>query len=311
MSELQGAHGVNLSKPRKIFWDIVNGRVLPKNDIYTRIAFFIAFEINLDILINMRKVDNFYKGLNNSWFKYLNKNIFRIYSIKFSSGVLEKIMGFFPVSDELSSLFLEIISSRPEPLYNIAIKDGDLVDFIKEYKARYGPYYAIFEKYVQFLGREIGRIENKTINKLDQIFQLYRGNGNPAQRAPVGYQPDLNKIIIYIIHIKNAIISHGNYKLIPPNKVEIWDKNSIGEEKFRYTFPKTILYDHLYILINLIRGLQRTALYYSFVHHIAEEIVSKTVKIRCYYCNAQKTYVITPNKKRVKCKNCKNKIELQ
>src|SRR5271157_1292213 len=67
------SHGIDKSRPRKIFWAIVNGTWQGEDDIYVRITFHVAYEINNYILAETGQIAPFYQELLKSWFTYLRE----------------------------------------------------------------------------------------------------------------------------------------------------------------------------------------------------------------------------------------------
>lgn len=312
MKEFSGISGIDQGRPRRIFWEIVNGTWTESEDVYARIAFHVAYQVNLHILSEEQIISDWVKRLDDSWFSYLHDKIFAPYSINFKPDVLENLLAMRPITPTLLTLYQVTLSNDPKLLKDLLKPELGFLNFWREFLRQYGPYFSLFEKISLYLGEAIGIIEKKSLDNLYKVYQIHIGPSNPGLRAPVGYAYDLNSMLTELIHLKNATISHSNYQFLPlekPEKVEIWDESK-GKETSRQVYSRELLYNRLYTLNFLIRGIQRNALYFSFTLSIAKHNVRYTRSLRCAVCNFQFNAVVTPNKRSVKCPNCRKKLKM-
>ena len=232
--------------------------------------------------------------------------IFQNYAVNYGYGVLNTLGSNQPFSEKMRGIYRTIFTSEPEETYRmLKNNDIDIIHFFNQFKKEYGAFFNIFETQSKFIGTHLGLVIKKQLQDLYVLYGLTEGG--PSSRTPIGFPMSLNKMLIELIHIKNGAISHSNYDFKPflnSSEVIIWDVNKKGVETFRKSYTKRDLYDIIYTVIMLSRGIQRAALYFSFILRIVEVNHNSKRGIECPRCKHKDEYTITANKKKVKCKKC-------
>ena len=111
-----GIHGINKILPREKFWDIVNGIWDGQIDLYVRITFHVAYNINLRILVEDKKIDKRFYVINVEFFNYLRNVFFNPFKEKFSQKFWKDFLEIVPIYPEFLGIYRQIMSSDPELL---------------------------------------------------------------------------------------------------------------------------------------------------------------------------------------------------
>ncbi len=307
-----GAPGINQVKPRDIFWQIVEGSNVGRSDVYAYLTYHFAYSINIWILFEMKRIREDTKILEQEWFNYLNEKIIRPNILNFPKSFLKNLLFATPFTKELQVLYHEALQTNPDSFYQAHISDT-FEQFWQKFQETFGKYFAIFEKFSLYIGEELAQIEKKGAPKnIRDVYQTFSGSNNPGPRAPVGYKYKIDALLEIIQHVKNAVISHKHYVYDVTNPVEIkmTDYDLRQNPTWQQTFSRGALYDLFYYILILLQGFQRVVLYQRFIQAIAMNVIESTVTITCPYCNAKNDYVTTPNKKRIKCRNCSKKMQV-
>jgi len=311
MRNFEGISGLNIALPRELFWDIVEGAEVNKNAIAVKIAKYLTYTINIKILADEKIISSEVELLSTSWFKYLHNNFFKDFNLTKSIDVIEKLMNSTPISSDQLSLYKIYLSHDPKKIKELISPQADFMEFWREFNNLLSVLYNIFEKISLYLGNEHGKITGNTYSRIQDVYQLCRGNGRLGPRTPKGYGFDLNKFLNLLICVKNGIVSHGNIIFIPfeePEFVEVFNVNLRQVKTSCGKFSREDLYNIIYYINFLLRGFESIALYYHILIDLVKTDLKYRTLLKCPRCGGISLHVFTPNKKFVKCKNCRKKI---
>lgn len=311
-------HGVNLEKPRRRFWEMVDGARV-EDDLYTRLAIMGAYEVNQNILRTEGRLSDAYYQMEHSWHEYLLERVFSPNLFAFPPEYLNDFLE-GNVIDELAELGNTPrkpgAGDRPA-LFDLAefqrlVTDvTDLGEFWPLFERHFRIFWTAFERFTLYVGEPIGDATGEVVDTVRATYQVRAPGESPGPRTPVGYPFNLNSFFQTLLHLRNSVLdrSYQFDNAQAPTKVLLEDVDpATYETTFSTECSLGMLRQVLQILLILIVGLQRAVLTAYVTRVIKVQVAQHTREVTCPWCGHRAEYVLTPNKRAVKCKQCARKI---